>query len=1168
MRTLLAVLMVLAAGGPLDVDAAIPPVTPLAEKVHRHPDLHVIQRIQPVAQVPAGLSAALAFFDPRAGRVTSLVLSEPLIPGAGIGNDLEWAIAPLDEAALRDAVWRGVVDYLQRQQAALRLDLTELSPPRIAVHEKGDLIQAWSQRLAGGIPVRGSGATAIVNRGNLVLLGLEHWGDVRAAMPLIEAGDARRVVEGHVEPFVIEFFTRDTRLEYIPMARDDGYDYRLAWVVSATIRGDLGNWEGLVDAASGELLAFDDTNQYARHAIGGVYPVGNDQRPPDGIEQPGWPLPFLDLTTPAGTVTTNSSGSFGCLSGSVSTALTGRSTRINEGCGAINESSVSGDLDLGFGPAPASTDCVVPPGHSAGDTKAARTAFHELTRINEQARGYLPANAWLQTPLTANVNVNNTCGALWNGSSITLYRDNGGPCRNPGEIASILDHEWGHGMDANGVNPNLSQPFEAIADVHALLRLDASCIGRGFFRNMVCSGYGDPCTGDPATGCTGVREVDFAGHVCGRPHTVTWITSGFPAGHCVDGVARPACPSGSPGPCGRLGHCESHVVSETAFDLGRRDLPAAGLDPITSRELATRLFFLASQAATSWYTCAVGGGCAATGGYMLTLAADDDDGNIANGTPHMTAIRAAFERHQIHCATPPAVDSGCASGPTQAPVATATAGPERIDLAWTAVPNAARYFVYRSDGVSGCDYGRIKVAEVTSTGFADIDLLGGHAYSYTVLPVGSNSACFGRASNCVSATPSPDPCVAQADFTLSCAPSTLIVTAGASGQSTCTVGSQNAFSAPVTLSCSGLPAAVTCSYNPPSPTPPANGSVASTLTVTVGAAVPPGTYNFQARGVSGPLTHTFAMTLNVSAVSVAPQALALDPTGNGVFQPGETVIMAPTWRNTGAAAITLTGATTSHTGPPGGTYSNPDAAAAYGVIAAGGQSMCTDCYTVRATAATRPLTHWDSTILETVNPSNTTQTWTLHIGDSFTDVPASSPFFRFVETILHKNVTGGCTASAYCPTSSTTRQQMAVFVLVAKEPPGYQPPACSPPNLFTDVPETSPFCRWIEELANRGVVAGCAANAYCPTAPVSRQQMAVFVLRTLDPALNPPACAPPNLFDDVPETSPFCRWIEELANRGVVTGCGGGNYCPTADVSREQMSVFLAATFGLALYGP
>jgi hypothetical protein len=57
------------------------------------------------------------------------------------------------------------------------------------------------------------------------------------------------------------------------------------------------------------------------------------------------------------------------------------------------------------------------------------------------------------------------------------------------------------------------------------------------------------------------------------------------------------------------------------------------------------------------------------------------------------------------------------------------------------------------------------------------------------------------------------------------------------------------------------------------------------------------------------------------------------------------------------------------------------------------------------------------------------------------------------------------------------------------------------------------------------------------------------------------------MFTDVPASSPFCRWIEELARRGVVTGCGANTYCPTDPVTREQMGVFLSATFGLALYG-
>jgi hypothetical protein len=81
--------------------------------------------------------------------------------------------------------------------------------------------------------------------------------------------------------------------------------------------------------------------------------------------------------------------------------------------------------------------------------------------------------------------------------------------------------------------------------------------------------------------------------------------------------------------------------------------------------------------------------------------------------------------------------------------------------------------------------------------------------------------------------------------------------------------------------------------------------------------------------------------------------------------------------------------------------------------------------------------------------------------------------------------------------------------------------------------------------------------------------MAVFVLRTLDPALSPPNCvAGSEQFSDVPASSPFCRWIEELANRAVVTGCGGGNYCPLSAVTREQMGVFISATFSLTLYGP
>ena len=298
-----------------------------------------------------------------------------------------------------------------------------------------------------------------------------------------------------------------------------------------------------------------------------------------------------------------------------------------------------------------------------------------------------------------------------------------------------------------------------------------------------------------------------------------------------------------------------------------------------------------------------------------------------------------------------------------------------------------------------------------------------------------------------------------------------------------------------------------------------------------------------------------------------PIALAVDVPGNRVFEPGETVVVTPSWRNDTGAPENLTGTASAFTGPAGPIYTLVDASAVYGMVAAAATGTCAtaDCYQVSVSQpATRPAVHWDATMLETLS-SGDARTWTLHIGRSFADVQ-SGPFLRFVETLLHRNVTGGCTATNYCPSASTSREQMAVFVLVSREAPGYAPPPCGATPMFPDVPVSSPFCRWVEELARRGVVSGCGGGNYCPGNLALREQMAVFVLRTLDPGLNPPACVAP-MFADVPASSPFCRWIEELARRGVVSGCGGGNYCPLVPVSREQMSVFITVTFGLTLYG-
>jgi hypothetical protein len=52
-------------------------------------------------------------------------------------------------------------------------------------------------------------------------------------------------------------------------------------------------------------------------------------------------------------------------------------------------------------------------------------------------------------------------------------------------------------------------------------------------------------------------------------------------------------------------------------------------------------------------------------------------------------------------------------------------------------------------------------------------------------------------------------------------------------------------------------------------------------------------------------------------------------------------------------------------------------------------------------------------------------------------------------------------------------------------------------------------------------------------------------------------------FGDVPTGHPFFQFVEAMVAAGVTAGCGGGNYCPDAPLTRGQMAVFLAKALGL-----
>jgi hypothetical protein len=343
--------------------------------------------------------------------------------------------------------------------------------------------------------------------------------------------------------------------------------------------------------------------------------------------------------------------------------------------------------------------------------------------------------------------------------------------------------------------------------------------------------------------------------------------------------------------------------------------------------------------------------------------------------------------------------------------------------------------------------------------------------------------------------------------------------------------------------------------------------------------------------------------------NLVPRGLGGDDHGigtsdlNGVIEPGEAVRIEPRWgnRDAGPAALEGTVGVSDFGGPPGPTYALFDGVANYGTIGAGADAGCDDgnaspCYAVQV-FGTRPATHWDATLTEHLSLGGS-HPWTLHIGESFADVPKSQPFYAKIETLLHHGVTSGCTATEYCPDTAVSRGQMAIFIakgiagageLVPKTGfVGGQPYDCSKGGVsrFSDVAPLDPFCRHVHYLGAQNVTLGCGPGLYCPGGSVTRDAMASFIAKAIvapggggavpliytDSATGRSyscAAGSPNVhFSDVPISNPFCRHVHYLWAKGIVSGCSATQYCPAAPVARDAMAKFLANGFGLALYGP
>lgn len=213
------------------------------------------------------------------------------------------------------------------------------------------------------------------------------------------------------------------------------------------------------------------------------------------------------------------------------------------------------------------------------------SGFIHARIIKEFARTFAPDLPFLDEDLPVNVNINDSCNAFSDGNSINFFTKSSS-CENTARLADVVYHEFGHSLHAHGLIEGVGAfdgAFsEGLSDYLSAAYTRDPGMGRGFFFDFDALRHIDPVDMEH-------RWPDDIGEV----------------------------------------HYTGLIFAGAMWDLRKSLIATYGIDQ--GAELANKLFYAAVQRAVDTPTT-----------YVEVLAADDDDGDLSNGTPNECAIKEQF----------------------------------------------------------------------------------------------------------------------------------------------------------------------------------------------------------------------------------------------------------------------------------------------------------------------------------------------------------------------------------------------------------------------------------------------------------------------------------------------------------------------------------------------
>lgn len=226
--------------------------------------------------------------------------------------------------------------------------------------------------------------------------------------------------------------------------------------------------------------------------------------------------------------------------------------------------------------------------NNANSHPAERDAFHHTNLVLSFLKNIDPAFTAMNYAVPCVVNYPLTCNAQWRGSEGMRFYNAGGGCPNTGEMPSVIYHEYGHGVNQRLFEQRRGYGMingginEGTADILSAMVEDSPFIGRGF-------------TG-PGTILRNLNNTRrYPEHATGQVHN--------------DGLI--------------IGGAFWSLRMATNLETARRLAHFAKYGTPDDTDLGVAL--------AEW--------------FIETLVADDDDGNLANGTPNGVAIIQSFDRH-------------------------------------------------------------------------------------------------------------------------------------------------------------------------------------------------------------------------------------------------------------------------------------------------------------------------------------------------------------------------------------------------------------------------------------------------------------------------------------------------------------------------------------------